>query len=151
MPTDRPIRPHGTTEEPPSRTIPRPVNRRKLPHGVIVRAPGLLPMRYRPAELAVELGVPARTIRDWVDRGLPHAHDRRGHLWIEGRAFARWVEAERRAGFGLELADGEAYCLACRRPVALLNPSRTTQGKRALLQGACPHCGKPVHRGVRHG
>lgn len=108
-------------------------------------------MLYTPTELAVELGVPARTVRHWVDLGPPHQHDRRGHLWIDGTALARWVESERQAATGVDLADGEAYCFTCRRPVALVDPSRSIQGKCALLRGTCPHCGSGVHRGVRHG
>jgi len=46
--------------------------RLRLPHLVIVRAPDLLPMLCSPPELEAELGVPARTIRDWLGQGLPY-------------------------------------------------------------------------------
>jgi hypothetical protein len=60
----------------------------RISHAVIVKAPGLLPMLYSPSELEEELGVPARTIRDWLKSGLPHERDAGGHIWINGQAFA---------------------------------------------------------------
>jgi hypothetical protein len=37
-------------------------HRIRLPHCVIVKAPGLLPMLYKPSEIAEELKIPERTI-----------------------------------------------------------------------------------------
>src|SRR5512140_1907217 len=62
----------------------------RLSQMAIVRAPGLLPMWCTPAELGQELGVSARTIREWQRLGLPYRRDERGHLWIDGRQFASW-------------------------------------------------------------
>jgi len=46
------------------------VNRRrtKLPHAVIIKAPGLLPMLYTPREICEELGVAESTLRDWLQK-----------------------------------------------------------------------------------
>jgi hypothetical protein len=44
---------------------------KKYPHIVLVRAPGLLPMQNKVKELAEELGVPSRTLRDWLNHGMP--------------------------------------------------------------------------------
>ena len=75
----------------------RPVNashsRIRLTHSVIVKAPGQLPMHYLPAELASELGLPARTLYDWLQVGAPHTRDAQGNLWTDGRQFAGWIEA----------------------------------------------------------
>lgn len=131
----------------PSRPV---VNRRKLPHSVIVRAPGLLPMRYKPSELGRALGVPAHVVRGWVKRGLPHERNTQGHLWIDGRACCQWLEAERRGRSGQGLAGDEAFCFGCNRPTPIRNPVRLTHGKWIRLSGTCPTCGARVNRGVRH-
>jgi len=39
-----------------------------LPRQVIVKAPGLLPMLYTVRELSEDLGMPERTLRDWLKR-----------------------------------------------------------------------------------
>jgi hypothetical protein len=123
----------------------------KLPHSVIVRAPGLMPMLYKPSELAEHLGILSRTIRQWVSKGLPHQRDARGHLWINGEELARWVEVQRSLKRGPKLKADEAYCVRCRRAVKLIAPARNTNGKRTLLQGKCPQCGASVNKGVRDG
>jgi len=125
-----------------------------LPHGVIIRAPGLLPMWYRPAELADDLGIALSTLRDWLAQGAPHECDASGHIWINGRGFADWVEAVRKEKKGRpkqKLDDGQAWCLRCDKPVALATPSRRQHGRLVLLSGACPECGTKINRGGRHG
>jgi hypothetical protein len=116
-----------------------PAQRLKLPHAVIVRAPGLLPMLYTLSELEAELGV-------------PHQRDARDHVWIDGRQLAAWVQTlqatrSRRPG----LNPDEAYCFRCNRPVKLAVSTVQSQGKQALLCGICPECGTAIHRGIRHG
>jgi len=123
--------------------------RGKLPHAVIVGAPGLLPMLYRPTELAEDLHVPARTIREWTGKGMPHQRDRRGHIWINGTEFFQWVETMRQPVHTGGLGPNEAYCVRCNRPVQLVDPVLHTAGVSPLLQGSCPHCGATVNRGVR--
>jgi hypothetical protein len=123
----------------------------KLPHAVIVRAPGLLPMLYTPVELERELTVPARTVREWVGRGLPHHRDERGYLWLDGRQVAAWVKAVSQPRPRQLLKEDEAYCFHCRQAVPLVNPIRQTRGKQLLLQGVCPQCQHRIYRGGRHG
>ena len=123
----------------------------KLPHSVIVRAPGLLPMLYRPSELAEELNVAAPTVRDWIEKGLPHQRDRRGHLWIDGRHVIEWVETVRRRPQKPKSGDGEAYCFRCNQSVELCDPAVQRHSKQALLSGTCPHCGGAIYRGSRNG
>ncbi len=130
----------------------QPVPRLKLPHSVIVRAPGLLPMLYTLSELEEELGVPARTLHDWLDRGMPHQRDARFHIWIDGRQLAIWVQTVRAArSQRSRLNQDEAYCFRCHKPAKLVVSAVQPQGKQALLQGSCPECGTSIHRGVRHG
>ncbi len=98
----------------------------RLPHSVIVRAPGLLPMLYRPSELAEELDVAPATVRDWVD-------------------------AVRQQPQKPKLGHDEAYCFRCRRSVELRDPVAQQHGKQMLLSGSCPHCGGTINRGGRIG
>lgn len=69
----------------------------RLPHTVVVRAPGLLPMLYSPPELAEDLHIPAHIVREWLNKGLPYQRDAAHHVWINGREVAAWVEVARRA------------------------------------------------------
>lgn len=123
----------------------------RLSHTVIVRTPGLLPMWYTVGELEQELGVPARTLRDWLRLGLPHRRDERGHLWIDGQQFAAWVKEICQPRPGWQLNHDEAYCLHCRGPVKLINPTRRRHGNQVTLKGRCPQCGNAIYRGGRHG
>ena len=123
----------------------------KIPHSVIVRAPGLLPMLYKTSELADDLDVSPRLIRRWIGAGMPHQRDGRSHIWINGRKFAEWIEIQRHTRRGPKLKPGEGYCLRCKQAVQLVNPTRYTGGVSTLLRGACPHCGVTVNRGMRDG
>ncbi len=126
------------------------MRRQTLPHSAITRAPGLLPMLYRPAELAEDLGVSDRVVREWLVKDLPHQRDERGHLWIDGRKAAEWVDSVRHSQPTPKLANDEAYCLPCHKAVKLINPIRTQRGKQVVLHGVCPNCGTSVHRGIRN-
>ena len=126
-------------------------SRIRLTHSVIVKAPGLLPMLYLPAELAGELGMPARTLYDWLKTGAPHTQDAQGNLWIDGRDFAGWVSANRKPHTVREkLQDDQAYCLRCKQAVTLIDPRREqVKGKLILIKGRCPRCGAGINRGGR--
>lgn len=124
---------------------------RKIPHLAIVRGPGLLPMWYRPQELADELGVEVMFVRDWLRRGLAFRKDARGHIWIDGREAARWIETHRRSSSGGPLPDGWAYCMRCRARIEIARPVRMVSGKHLVLSGTCPRCGGKVYRGARNG
>ena len=123
----------------------------RLPHSVIVRSPGLLPMLYAPTEIAEELDVLARTVRDWLTQGLPHERDARGRIWIDGRKLADWVTMTRPLRTRQPMGADEAYCLKCRKPAKLLNPVSSFRGKQELSSGICPTCGSSIHRGSRNG
>ncbi len=124
--------------------------RTKLPHLVIVRAPGLLPMLYTVRELADELSMPERTLRDWLHHGAPHTRDRLGHIWVDGYAFTAWVASQRKIDTHGRLRPGEGYCMNCNRIVMMLYPTRRpSAGKLVYIQGVCPHCDGKVSRGAR--
>jgi hypothetical protein len=136
------IRTIGNTEVAPPR----------LPHAMVVCAPGLLPMLYTLSELEEELRAPARTMRDWLDRGMPHQRDARGRVWINGNQWATWVQTVRAARSKRpRLNLDEAYCFRCHKPTKLIVSTMEPQGKPALLRGTCLDCGTAIHRGVRHG
>jgi len=127
--------------------LPNP--RIKLPHAVIVKAPGLLPMLYTVHELADELSMPERTLRDWLLHGAPHTRDRFGHIWVNGQAFAAWVASQRKKSSGSKLNPGEGYCMFCNRIVMVLRPTqRPSVGRLVYIQGVCLHCNGKVSRGA---
>ena len=123
----------------------------RLTHAAIVKSPALLPMLYRLSELQAELGVPQRTLEDWLGHGVPHHRDASGHVWVNGRDLAAWIAERRAAAKPPTLAAGQAYCLGCRRAVTPDNPVHRRHRSHTLLQGRCPHCGGAVNRGQRRG
>jgi hypothetical protein len=122
----------------------------KLPHSVIVKSPGLLPMLYTVGELVEALGAVDRTLRDWLVLGAPHSRDKRGHIWIHGREFAGWVAELQKPKREQRLEDNEAFCLRCKEIVEMLDP-KTVQmrGKLLRIRGKCPQCGCTINRGGR--
>jgi hypothetical protein len=121
-----------------------------LPHAVITRAPGLLPMMYRTTELAEELKVPVKLVKQLVDRGAPHERDSRQHIWFNGTTFSQWVEEVRTSQAGrTKLGEDEAWCMPCGKAVKLTSPTATVNNKQQLLSGTCPECGCTINRGAR--
>jgi hypothetical protein len=120
----------------------------KLPHHVIVKAPGLLPMLYKASELADEIQIPERTLRDWLKSGAPFQRDSSNRIWVNGQDFKQWVQEKRKPKRTFKLLDNQAYCLHCKTAVELLNPKRhAIKGKLVNIMGACPQCGCTINRG----
>ena len=122
----------------------------RLPHSVIVKAPGLLPMLYKVSELAVELHLPERTLRDWLENGAPHKRDQSGQIWAHGPKFSNWVESMHKPKREKKLTDNQAYCFRCKQIVEIKDASsRPIKGKLIMTKGKCPHCGCVINRGGR--
>lgn len=121
----------------------------KLPHSVIVKSTGLLPMFYTVRELAEEIAIPERTLRDWLSHRAPHTRDHLSHIWIEGRAFAGWVQSLRKKSNGTRLKKDEGYCMTCNRVIVMRNPAHNPSTTRLVyIQGTCPVCNGKVTRGA---
>jgi hypothetical protein len=125
-------------------------NRRtKLPHNVIIKAPGLLPMLYTPREICEELDIAESTLRDWLQIDVPHQRDNRNRIWINGEEFARWVNNQRKPKVTNKLNEDEAYCLRCNQVSKLLSPQiQPIKGNLVLIKGTCANCGAVINRGA---
>ena len=122
----------------------------RLPHSAIVKSPGLLPMLYTVSEISAAVGVPERTLRDWLEAGVPYDRDQNARIWIHGRKFATWIAEMRDPVKERKLKDDEAYCMRCNRPVQMTDVSvKAMQGKLILIRGTCPDCGCMINRGGR--
>lgn len=125
-------------------------NRRtKLPHKVIIKVPGLLPMLYTPREISEELDIAESTLRDWLQIDVPHQRDNRNRIWINGEEFARWVNNQRKPKVTNKLNEDEAYCLRCNQVSKLLSPQiQPIKGNLVLIKGTCANCGAVINRGA---
>jgi hypothetical protein len=124
----------------------------KLKHQVIVRAPSLLPMLYKVSELSIELGIPDRTIRDWIAMGAPAIRDTQNHIWVNGKEFSCWVSKQRPSPKSYSLTDSQAYCFRCKEIVEMKNILKIPiKGKLVHFRGICQKCGITINRGGRIG
>ena len=125
------------------------IHRTKLPHNVIIKAPGLLPMLYTPREICEELDIAESTLRDWLQIDVPHQRDNRNRIWINGEEFARWVNNQRKPKATNKLNEDEAYCLRCNQVSKLLSPQiQPIKGNLVLIKGNCANCGAVINRGA---
>jgi hypothetical protein len=108
----------------------------------------LLEMRYRPSELASEIGCHPDTVyRSFIPSGCPQERDARGHIWIIGTEFAKWAR-EAVSPKHITLADDEAYCLKCNKPVKMKGKITVKPTNRylELMTGHCSECNSVVNR-----
>ena len=125
------------------------IHQTKLPHNVIIKAPGLLPMWYTPREICEELDIAESTLRDWLQIDVPHQRDNRNRIWINGEEFARWVNNQRKPKATNRLNEDEAYCLRCNQVSKLLSPQiQPIKGNLVLIKGTCANCGAVINRGA---
>ena len=124
-------------------------HRTKLPHNVIIKAPGLLPMLYTPREICEELDIAESTLRDWLQIDVPHQRDNRNRIWINGEEFARWVNNQRKPKVTNKLNEDEAHCLRCNQVSKLLSPQiQPIKGNLVLIKVTCANCGAVINRGA---
>jgi hypothetical protein len=113
----------------------------------LIRVGHLLYMRYKPSELAEEIGCNTDSIyRSYIPAGCPHERDDRGFIWIVGTEFRDWA----RVTFGKQGAKmqaGQAYCFKCRQSVTIVEPvGKPVNRYLALDTGKCSKCGGTVNR-----
>ena len=104
---------------------------------------------YTVAEAARTCGVARQTVRQWIRNGLPKIKNGRGFL-IRGHDLKAFHEDRRRAR-KRPLKPGELYCLPCRaprRPKGERVTYRASARGAGTLSGACPDCGRAIHRKV---
>ncbi len=108
----------------------------------------LLDMLYKPSEIAEEIGVTTETVyRSYLPGGSPFERDKDGNIWIHGTSFAAWVRSVTVKKEMNRLADGQAWCLRCRKPVALVRPRERFKGRYVkIYQGKCEACGAKINR-----
>jgi hypothetical protein len=122
------------------------MKRFKLTQSQAARLPRLLRMEYTLRELATELEVDSRHIRQACDSGCPHRQDAKKRTWINGEEFKSWYLALV-AGRKQKLAEGEAYCLSCRAAVQFTVEQVITQDDGVgREEGTCPRCGRRINR-----
>ena len=125
----------------------------KFTRSMMQRARRLLHMRYRPSEVAEELGCKVKLLyRRCIPAGCPCERDEQGNLWIVGDQFRDWmlsVQREAVAEGRAKLGEGQAYCMVCERAVDMEGPftTRPVNHRMELVMGRCPECGAVVCRG----
>ena len=121
-----------------------------LKHQHIIKLGRLLDMLYKPSEIAEEIGVTTDTVyRSYLPAGLPYTRDAKRNIWIHGPAFVSWAREtiSKKKSKRTALPDGQAWCLVCKGPVALIDPKiKTVNRYLELLQAKCPTCGKTINR-----
>jgi hypothetical protein len=114
----------------------------------LIKLGRLMDMLYKPSEIAEEIGVTMETVyRSYLPGGCPFERDKAGNYWIHGISFAEWVRSVTARKEMNRLADGQAWCLRCRKAVALVKPRQRFKGRYVVIyQGKCDSCGAKVNR-----
>lgn len=125
-----------------------------LKHQHIIKLGRLLDMMYKPSEIAEEIGVTMDTVyRSYLPAGLPHVRDEQGRVWIHGPAFVGWARQtiSKRKTKRMPLADDQAWCMKCGRPVEMQRPQVIYQNKYLkIMQSVCPHCKTKINRAMKN-
>ena len=121
-----------------------------LPHSGIVKAPGLPPRVSKVCQLAIELTLPERTLRDWLEAGVAHQRAERARIRGYGPDFSNWRVGQRTPKKEEQLAPGQVGCFRCRPSVEMLEASpRPIKRKLIMPKGTCPQCGCRLNRAGR--
>ena len=102
----------------------------------------LLYMKYKPSELAKEIDIHVKWIyRIYIPLGCPYENDEKRNIWIVGTEFRDWyMETYRKH----KMSKDEAYCVSCKKVVAIVNPVTHEKEGMKYLRSQCPECGKGV-------
>ncbi len=108
----------------------------KLSRALMRRSMRLIEMEYKPAEIAAELSASKDQIIRLVSAGAPARKDSKGHYWINGLSFARWLEkaAPKKDKDQGTFADNECWCMVCRGVVIFKEKRRVGN----MVYGLCP-------------
>lgn len=122
--------------------------RPRMKREIIIRLGRLLNMRYKPSELANEIGVSVDTIyRTYMKAGAPFERDKAGQVWIVGTSFREWAITQC-GNKHSHLEDNQAWCLKCNKPVIIIEPRiKVINRYLEMVQGKCSECGTKVNRG----
>ena len=114
----------------------------------LIRLVRLMDMMYKPSEIAEEIGVTTETVyRSYLPGGAPFERDKAGNFWLHGTSFSAWVRSVTTKKEMSRLADGQAWCLRCRKAVPLVRPRMRFEGRYVkIFQGKCETCGAKINR-----
>lgn len=114
----------------------------------LIKLPRLMDMMYKPSEIAAEIDVTTETVyRSYLPGGCPFERDKAGNIWINGLSFAAWVREVTTKKEMNRLAEGQAFCLRCRKAVTLARPRERFRGRYVVIfQGKCEVCGAKINR-----
>ena len=109
----------------------------------------LLDMAYTTGEIANELGVTPKYIRDTMIRkmGAPYRCDKSGRLWLDGMKVKLWIEKELNpAKRAVKLTESEFYCVKCRQKRSVDSYVMKKSKGTIYKQAPCPVCGSRMNK-----
>lgn len=108
----------------------------------------LLDMHYKPSELANVIGFSRRQIyRVYLRLGLLYERDQTGHLWINGKYFAKWYSQTFQK---TSLGKNEAFCLTCKKAARFIKSTTKRKGELSYLICRCPNCGRKLAKIIKN-
>lgn len=104
----------------------------------------LLDMRYKPSELAEELGISLDQVyRVYLPLGCPHERDINRHISLNGKEFQAWyLEAYQK----VKLQEDQTFCKTCKKAVQIFRPNYQVKGNLSYVLSTCPVCGRKLTR-----
>lgn len=109
----------------------------------------LLDMEYTTGEMAEELGVTPKYIRDTMiaKHDAPCRHDKKGRVWLNGLEIREWIEkAYNPNNDRVSLADDEFYCVKCRDKRSAEQCILIERNGTVRKQAHCPICGARMNK-----
>ena len=128
---------------------------KSLKNKVYFRRLKLLDMNYKTSEIANELGVTDKYVRESLIRyGMPYTKDSSGHFWFSGLEVRKWIETEfspenRHKPHAL-MGENEFYCVKCNACRVSNSYSIEINSRGVLYKKAyCPVCGTRMNKFIR--